>query len=675
MKPEIHCLYLIMISLFLSSCQQDLNYENSEFKNGLLVSRANQHPVSGDWVEVKNGIVLSVGRFEEGQHEGLFESYRPDGSLADSVFYMNGKKHGIEVHYDSSGVRRMEIPYLFGEEDGIVREYSEYGNLKQETPFKLGVKSGLAIGYYWTGQVKDSVRYYKNLMGGPYVKYFYEDEGDSFSVQEEGQFQAGKKSGVWRTNFWGRKDYIERNYDETWMCRGLPIPEISGKVYDYSFEERRYYDDGSLKRIERGCYSEGELCGDNQINYYFEDDFSYDRAYFHGLYVDGMKHDRWEMEYYNQDGKEVSEEIYHGGRTEAEWNEFYRVGDYEAIGLQGVWNVSVNETYHFGKWDQSPKRTRESYEVVVVKELNEETYTTVFLSKVIPSSSWFNFPSFNPTNSTGVWECKANYCGQLQTNSIALQQSDHLITFNTSIDFSQFEDYCMEREYRDHRVDLEVTMVRVAPKNAKQASEEQNSTNQLKSTASCVVIDADNGFLVTNQHAVKREGRYAVFYDGIEHEVSVIAKDAANDLALLKLKKPLQGLKDLSISTNDGLGSDVYSVGYPLQNEMGLDVKVTEGLISSVSFLGNTNMYQISCPITFGNSGGALLDDIGNLAGITQGGYRPDMETENVNGAVKAHSIITLAQGTPECQLSLGDRSKKIDFNQLDKSVLVLRSY
>lgn len=675
MKPEIHCLYFAIISLFFSSCQQDLNYENSEFKNGLLVSRSNQHPVSGDWVEIKNGLVLSVGRFEQGQHEGLFESYRSDGSLSDSVFYVNGKKHGIEAHYDSLGVKRMEIPYLFGEEDGIVREYTKYGRLEQETPFAEGVKSGLAIGYYWTGQVKDSVRYKNGKTEGPYTKYFFEEDylGVSPRVKEKGQFISGVKVGEWQINFDG-PDYTKRNYSETRNILSL-LPENANKICDYSYERVSHYENGELKQLDRGYVSNDEVFGLFSINHWYQNDPKYASLYKVGEYVDDMKHGRWVTKFYDHSGEKAYELVnsYHGGRTADEWNTFYRSGDCEATGLQGVWNISITQTYHFGTTNQYPEIKRGSYEVVILKELNEESYE--LRTDAIPSDIWLTRSSFNPTSSSGIWECKSTYCGQLQVNAIALQQSEHLLTFNSSIDLSQFEDFCVEREYRDHRVELEVTMIRVAPKRVKPAEEDRNSLNQMQSSASCVVIDAENGFLVTNYHSVEREGRFAVFYDGIEHEVSVIAKDAANDLALLKLKKPLQGLKDLSISTNDGLGSDVYSVGYPLQNEMGLDIKVTEGLISSVSFLGNTNMYQISCPITFGNSGGALLDDIGNLAGITQGGYRPDMETENVNGAVKAHSIITLAQGTPECQLSLGDRSKKIDFNQLDKSVLVLRSY
>ena len=661
------------------SCQaQELTFENSEFVNGILVSRDNQVPVNGNWVETKDGVLILTGKFRDGKHDGLFTSFWPSGSISDSVTYMDGKKHGIEAHYDSTGVKRTEIPYLFGEEHGVVREYTALGNLEQETRYELGVKSGVAIGYYWTGQVKDSVCFTNGLENGTYVKYFFagaENSGNSLLVQETGEFNAGVRVGVWRENLAGQ-DYIERNYSDRgryWSS----LPENMHKTYDFSYERLERHEDGALKKIERGYVCDGKTCGDNQVNYYVQNDAMYKRLFSIGEYVDGMRHGLWETDFYDHNGAKSYEvdNAYHYGRTEEEWNNFYRSSEHEAIGLQGVWNVSVTQTYHFGTWDQYPEIKRGSYEVAIVKELGEESYSSVFLSDAIPSESWLKFPTFTPTNTEGVWECKSTYCGQYRTNSIALQQGDHLITFDSSVDFSQFKDYCMDSQYRRDRVDLEVTMVRVAPKTINRKKDERNSTNRPQSTASCVVVDAENGYLVTNFHAINESGQHAIFFEDTEFEVTVVAEDVPNDLALLKLKKPIQGLLELSISTNDGLGSDVYAVGYPLQSEMGLDVKVTEGLISSVSFLGNTNMYQISCPITFGNSGGALLDDKGNLAGITQGGYRPDMETENVNGAVKAHSIITLAQGSPECQLSLGDRSKKIDFDQLDKSVLVLRSY
>ena len=117
------------------------------------------------------------------------------------------------------------------------------------------------------------------------------------------------------------------------------------------------------------------------------------------------------------------------------------------------------------------------------------------------------------------------------------------------------------------------------------------------------------------------------------------------------------------------------AAGYPLKGVMGSDIKVTEGIISSTSFLGSSNMYQISAPITNGNSGGALLDQSGNLAGITQGGYRPDANTENVNAAVKSLMVLALIQGESDCNPFIGDLSQEIPFTTLENSVVPVNVY
>lgn len=197
----------------------------------------------------------------------------------------------------------------------------------------------------------------------------------------------------------------------------------------------------------------------------------------------------------------------------------------------------------------------------------------------------------------------------------------------------------------------------------------------LKASGSAVVIDSKNGFLVTNHHVASVGAQLRVVFKNEEIEAVVVALDEANDLALLRINKTPVGLKSLPISINDGLGDEIVTAGYPLKGVLGNDIKVTEGIISSTSYLGSSNMYQISAPITNGSSGGALLDKYGNLAGITQGGFRPDENTENVNSAVKSLMILALTQGQPECAIETGDINKQINYSSLYLSVLPVNIY
>ncbi len=148
-------------------------------------------------------------------------------------------------------------------------------------------------------------------------------------------------------------------------------------------------------------------------------------------------------------------------------------------------------------------------------------------------------------------------------------------------------------------------------------------------TGSGVVIDGDEGYIVTNNHVVSGadgvEGAEirAVFSDGSGSAARIVGRDPASDLAVIKVEKP--GLVTASLGTSDGVvvGDPVVAIGSPL----GLAGTVTSGIVSAlerpVRLAGegsDTNAVisavQTDAPINPGNSGGALVDATGALVGI-----------------------------------------------------------
>lgn len=202
-----------------------------------------------------------------------------------------------------------------------------------------------------------------------------------------------------------------------------------------------------------------------------------------------------------------------------------------------------------------------------------------------------------------------------------------------------------------------------------QISDSQSKT--IVGSGSGVVIDASNGYVVTNYHVVEESRGLLVEVGGTRWDATVVRTDENNDLALIQVEEAARkSISELPISLAATLGTKVYSAGYPKLSTMGKDIKITEGLVSSVSFLDDPSKFQVSCPITNGNSGGALLDGSGNLIGITQGGYRPDENTENVNAAVKSIYVLALAQTQGDCTFSTILKQSSIDFELLQSSVL-----
>jgi S1-C subfamily serine protease len=152
---------------------------------------------------------------------------------------------------------------------------------------------------------------------------------------------------------------------------------------------------------------------------------------------------------------------------------------------------------------------------------------------------------------------------------------------------------------------------------------------QTGATGSGVVVDADNGYVVTNNHVVSGADGVdgaairAVFSDGSGSEARIVGRDPASDLAVIKVEKP--GLVALSLgrSENVVVGDPVVAVGSPL----GLAGTVTSGIVSAldrpVRLAGegsDTNAVisavQTDAPINPGNSGGALVDATGALVGV-----------------------------------------------------------
>jgi len=137
-----------------------------------------------------------------------------------------------------------------------------------------------------------------------------------------------------------------------------------------------------------------------------------------------------------------------------------------------------------------------------------------------------------------------------------------------------------------------------------------------------VIIDG-RGYIVTNNHVVSGERSLeVVLYDGTRLTAQLVGVDPADDLAVIKVTPPKNGLTVLKLGDSSKLqvGQDVLAVGNPL----GITQTVTNGIVSALGRSvsegqgGATlpDAIQTDAPINPGNSGGALVDLQGNLVGI-----------------------------------------------------------
>lgn len=155
--------------------------------------------------------------------------------------------------------------------------------------------------------------------------------------------------------------------------------------------------------------------------------------------------------------------------------------------------------------------------------------------------------------------------------------------------------------------------------------------------------------LVTCWHVVEDKKKIRmVSKSGDRIPLKLVMRDELNDLALLRVmdhrhfcQKPL-AMNPLEAP----IAEKVFTVGYPDPESMGFAPKYTTGTISSLAgYRGDSSNYQISTPVQSGNSGGALIDEQGNVVGVIASVLTSDEEPiQNVNYAVKSKYVQAIAQ-------------------------------
>lgn len=133
------------------------------------------------------------------------------------------------------------------------------------------------------------------------------------------------------------------------------------------------------------------------------------------------------------------------------------------------------------------------------------------------------------------------------------------------------------------------------------------------------VIMTQDGYILTNAHVVADMRRVRViFSDNSILPARLVGADAEEDVAVLKVEA--EGLIPAEFGDSDQLrcGDMVVAIGDPL----GYRTSITQGIVSALNRTVEVDgilmdLIQTSAPINFGNSGGALINDRGQVVGIT----------------------------------------------------------
>lgn len=138
-----------------------------------------------------------------------------------------------------------------------------------------------------------------------------------------------------------------------------------------------------------------------------------------------------------------------------------------------------------------------------------------------------------------------------------------------------------------------------------------------KGIGSGVIVDAERGLILTNNHVVENAQKVTVrLADDREFKAKVVGSDPQSDIAVLQIDA--KNLTEIPVADSAGLlvGDFVVAIGNPF----GLQQTVTSGIVSALGRHGLGNRYenyiQTDASINPGNSGGALVNLDGELVGI-----------------------------------------------------------
>lgn len=174
-----------------------------------------------------------------------------------------------------------------------------------------------------------------------------------------------------------------------------------------------------------------------------------------------------------------------------------------------------------------------------------------------------------------------------------------------------------------------------------------------QSAGSGVIVDADDGIVITNHHVIKDADEIQVsLIDGRVFDAELKGSDPELDVAVLKIKA--KNLVALKIADSDQLdvGDFVVAIGNPF----GLGQTVTTGIVSALSrsglgLEGYQNFIQTDASINPGNSGGALVNLRGELVGINTAIISPAGGNVGIGFAIPTN----MAKGSMDQILETGE--------------------
>jgi Do/DeqQ family serine protease len=164
------------------------------------------------------------------------------------------------------------------------------------------------------------------------------------------------------------------------------------------------------------------------------------------------------------------------------------------------------------------------------------------------------------------------------------------------------------------------------------------------SLGSGVIIDAKNGYVVTNNHVIDKADEITVtLHDGRQLSAKLVGTDPESDIAVIKVDA--KNLSELPVANSDQLQVGDFAIA--IGNPFGLGQTVTSGIISALGrsglgIEGYEDFIQTDASINPGNSGGALVNLRGELIGINTAILAPSGGNVGIGFAIPSNMVVSI---------------------------------
>ena len=190
-----------------------------------------------------------------------------------------------------------------------------------------------------------------------------------------------------------------------------------------------------------------------------------------------------------------------------------------------------------------------------------------------------------------------------------------------------------------------------------------NIYSDMRNSGTGIIMSAD-GYIITNHHVIENAQAVSVLTnDDKEYTAAIVGSDETSDLAVLKIEASGLQAAEFGDSSVLQVGDSVVAIGDPLG--VTLRGTMTDGIISAINRDVNVDGYtmvllQTTAALNSGNSGGALINDRGQVVGITNLKMRAyDNTVEGLGFAIPTTTVKTvvdalIAHGRVEGRPTIG---------------------